>query len=109
MLPLSKSSRHRQGLLSTEKYYIPKMEVVFLRGNCPTNKGTCSCPKGVIVLRGSCPKGVVVLEGNWRGGSFPTGVLVLWGSCPSGSCSRTVLKPKQPCKLFPLESPENRS
>ena len=40
------------------------MGVVVLRGNCPTNRG--SCPTGVIVLQGSClgvivPR-VVVLE-----------------------------------------------
>ena len=61
------------------------MEVVVLRGNCPTNRG--SCPVGVIVL------GVVVLGGNWQRGSCPTGVIVLHGSClrgncPKGSCPR---------------------
>ena len=34
--------------------------LVVLRGNCPTNRG--SCPLGVIVLRGSCP-GVQLAEG----------------------------------------------
>ena len=59
------------------------MGVVFLGGNCPTNRG--SCPIGVIVLgvdvpRGSCP------GGNWQGGSCPTGVIVLGGCCQRGSC-----------------------
>ena len=52
------------------------MGVVFLRGNCPTNRG--SCPIGVIVLGEDVPR-VVVLGGNWQGGSCPTGVIVLGG------------------------------
>ena len=39
-------------LLLVEKYDILKMEVVVVKGNCPTNKGIC--PIGVIVLRGRC-------------------------------------------------------
>ena len=39
------------------------MGVVFLKGNCPTNRG--SCPIEIIVLKGRYPKGVVVLVGNW--------------------------------------------
>ena len=60
------------------------MGVVVLRGNCPTNTG--SCPIGVIVLRDGCPNGVVVLIGNWQRGSCLSGVILLWGSCPQGSC-----------------------
>ena len=57
---------HASGLLLPEKYHIPYMGVVVLRGNCPTNR--VSSPIGVIVL------GVDVLGGNWqRGGSCPTG------------------------------------
>ena len=56
------------------------MGVDVLRGNCPTNRG--SCPIWVIVL------GVVVLGGNCPWGSCPVGVIVLGGSCPLGSCPR---------------------
>ena len=59
------------------------MGVVVLRGNCPTNTG--SCPMGVIVLRGKCHKEIVVLMGNWQRGSYPTRVFFQWGSCPRGS------------------------
>ena len=62
------------------------MGVVLLRGNCPTNRG--SCPLGVIVPRPRCPQAVVVLGGNWQGGSCPMGVTVLSGSCPQGSFPR---------------------
>ena len=55
LLSISKSTRHQVGLLLAEKYHIPKMGVVVLKGNCPTNRG--SCPIGLIVLRGRCPKG----------------------------------------------------
>ena len=54
------------------------MGVVVLRGDCPTNRG--SCPIGVILLRGRCPKQVVVLVGNWQRGSCPKGVIFIWGS-----------------------------
>ena len=61
----------------------PYLWVVVLRGNCPTNRGSCprgNCPTGVMVLGGSCP------GGNCPWGSRPMGVIVLWGSCPQGSC-----------------------
>ena len=66
-----------------KSHFFSKMGVVVLRGNCPTNRG--SCPIGVIVLgvdvpRGSCP------GGNCPWGSCPMGVIVLQGSCPRGSC-----------------------
>ena len=62
------------------------MGVVVLRGNCPTNEG--SCPMGIIVLRGRserlrdelglrCPEGALVLGGNWQSGSKG-------GYCPMG-------------------------
>ena len=56
------------------------MRVVVLKGNCPTNRG--SCPLGVIVLSGRCPMWIVVLVVNWQRGSYPMGVIVLQGSCP---------------------------
>ena len=59
----------------SEKYDIPEMGVVVLRGYCPTNRG--SCPIVVIVLRGKCPRGVVVLVGNLQRGSCPTGVKLM--------------------------------
>ena len=62
------------------------MGVVVLRGNCPTNRGSCLI--GVIILRGRYLKGVVVLVGNWQRGSCSMGVIVLWGTCPTGSCLR---------------------
>ena len=46
--------------------------VVVLRGNCPTNRG--SCPIQVIVLRGRCTKGVIVMVGHLQRGSCPKGV-----------------------------------
>ena len=58
------------------------MGVVVLRGDCPTNRG--SCPIGVILLRGRCPKQVVVLVGNWQRGSCPKGVIVIMGQLIPG-------------------------
>ena len=65
------------------------MGVVVLKGNCPTNRG--SCPIGVIVLRDRYPQEEVVLVGNWQRHSCPTGVIVLQGGCPQGSCPRVVV------------------
>ena len=50
------------------------MGVVILRGNCPTNRGSCLI--GAIVLRDRCPKGIVALVGNWQRGSCLTGVYI---------------------------------
>ena len=49
------------------------MGVVVLRGNCPTNRG--SCPIGVIVLWVDVPRGSCH-GGKWQRGSCPMGVIV---------------------------------
>ena len=58
LLPISKSIMHQVSYY-LRKYHTPQMGVVVLKGNCPTNRG--SCPIGYIlgvdVLRGSCPGG----------------------------------------------------
>ena len=77
------------------------MGVVVLRGNCPTNRGSCpigviflgvdvprgSCP-GVNCPRGSCPMRVIFLQGSCPWGNCPQGSCPR-GSCPRGSCPRT--------------------
>ena len=60
------------------------MGLVVLRGNCPTNRG--SCPIGVIVQRSRCPKGVI-----------GRGVVVLQGSLSYGV---VVLEPRAPCSML---------
>ena len=53
---------HALALLLTEKYHIPQMGLVVLRGNCPTNRGSCPIwviVQGVDVPGGSCPGGVI--------------------------------------------------
>ena len=52
------------------------MGLVVLRGNCPTNRG--SCPIGVIVL------GVNVPRGSCPGGYLAEGKFSYGGICPRG-------------------------
>ena len=74
--PISKFSRHHNSFSLAEKNFYSLNGVVDLRGNCPTNEG--SCPIGVIIMRGRYPEGYLSLRVIGRG------VVVPGGNCPTG-------------------------